>query len=204
MSNVLARVPKVAGPIVAAIIRTNFVPCGKRELVHAQFVDVVTMLGRSPPTVAELLMESKDDLLAFAEFPPQHWQEVWSTNPLSVNRLSNDTSLSTLPMTRVPRSLGWKLVEIDGQRSSGYDRFSKEARRHVSHCGRLRRRRIGECLSRSHRCSGVQPKHGSLLRVRYRQLRTVSVGEGQHPCRGLADDGLRVDRLARRSLTRHI
>ncbi len=34
MRNVLAKVPKTAGPMVAAIIRTVFVPRGKRELVR--------------------------------------------------------------------------------------------------------------------------------------------------------------------------
>ena len=47
MRNVLARVPKVAGPMVAAIIRTIFVPRGKRELVHAQFSEVIALLQKS-------------------------------------------------------------------------------------------------------------------------------------------------------------
>lgn len=82
MRNVLAKVPKVAGPMVAAIIRTIFVPRGKRELVRAQFDEVVAMLTRSQPAVAEMLDEAREDLLAFAEFPPAHWQQIWSTNPL--------------------------------------------------------------------------------------------------------------------------
>ena len=40
------------------------------------------MLTRSHPAAAELLDAAKDDLLAFTEFPPQHWQQIWSTNPL--------------------------------------------------------------------------------------------------------------------------
>lgn len=82
MRNVLAKVPKVAGPMVAAIIRTIFVPRGKRELVRAQFDEVVTMLGRSHPAAADMLDDAREDLLAFAEFPPAHWQQIWSTNPL--------------------------------------------------------------------------------------------------------------------------
>nr|WP_054953610.1 IS256 family transposase [Flaviflexus massiliensis] len=62
MRNVLARVPKVASQMVAAIIRTIFVPRGKRELVHAQFTDVVAMLAKSHPTVARIRDEAKDDL----------------------------------------------------------------------------------------------------------------------------------------------
>jgi len=82
MRNVLARVPKVAAQMVAAIIRTIFVPRGKSELVHAQFEEVVTMLGRSHPAAAQLLEDAREDLLAFTEFPSQHWQQIWSTNPL--------------------------------------------------------------------------------------------------------------------------
>ena len=81
MRNVLAKVPKVAAQMVAAIIRTIFVPRGKSELVHAQFEEVVTMLGRSHPA-AQLLEDAREDLLAFTEFPSQHWQQIWSTNPL--------------------------------------------------------------------------------------------------------------------------
>ena len=61
MRNVLAKVPKVAGPMVAAIIRTIFVPRGKRELVRAQFDEVVTMLTRSHPAVAEMLDDARED-----------------------------------------------------------------------------------------------------------------------------------------------
>ena len=82
MRNVLAKVPKVAAQMVAAIIRTIFVPRGKSELVHAQFEEVVTMLGRSHPAAAHLLEDAREDLLAFTEFPSQHWQQIWSTNPL--------------------------------------------------------------------------------------------------------------------------
>jgi len=82
MRNVLAKVPKVAGPMVASIIRTVFVPRGKASLVKAQFGEVVRMLERSHPAVAEMLEEARDDLLAFTTFPSAHWQQIWSTNPL--------------------------------------------------------------------------------------------------------------------------
>lgn len=82
MRNVLAKVPKVAGPMVASIIRTVFVPRGKASLVKAQFGEVVRMLERSHPTVAQMLEEARDELLAFTAFPAAHWQQIWSTNPL--------------------------------------------------------------------------------------------------------------------------
>jgi putative transposase len=35
--------------------------------------------------------DAKTEVLAFTSFPKPHWQKVWSTNPLSVNRSSGDT-----------------------------------------------------------------------------------------------------------------
>ncbi|GAA3209643.1 IS256 family transposase [Microbacterium terregens] len=81
MRNVLANVQKTAGPMVASIIRTIFAQPDKKH-VHAQFDEVVRMLGRSHPKVAEMLEDARDDLLAFAAFPYAHWRQIWSTNPL--------------------------------------------------------------------------------------------------------------------------
>jgi putative transposase len=43
------------------------------------------------PAVAELLLDARCDITAFADFPQAHWRKVWSNNPISVNRLSGDT-----------------------------------------------------------------------------------------------------------------
>jgi putative transposase len=43
--------------------------------------------------VAEHLDAARDELLAFTAFPKQIWRQIWSNNPLSVNRLWADTSL---------------------------------------------------------------------------------------------------------------
>jgi putative transposase len=32
--------------------------------------------------VATMLADAKEDLTAFAPFPPTHWAKIWSTNPL--------------------------------------------------------------------------------------------------------------------------
>ena len=81
MRNVLANVPKTAGPMVASIIRTIFAQ-PDTEHVFAQFHEVSRMLGRSHPKVADMLNDAQDDLLAFCQFPFQHWRQIWSTNPL--------------------------------------------------------------------------------------------------------------------------
>jgi hypothetical protein len=95
------------------------------------------MLTRSHPKVALMLEDARGDVLAFTGFPHRHWRQIWSTNPLYVNRLLSDTLLLTPPITRIQSLFGWKLIEIGRQRSSSYDRFSKEARGPVPHRGRL-------------------------------------------------------------------
>lgn len=130
MRNVLARVPKVAGPMVAAIIRTIFVPRGKRELVHAQFDEVVTLLEKSHPAVAVMLDEARDDLLAFTEFPPQHWQQIWSTNPLE--RLNKEIKRRTNVVGTFPnpdallRLTGHVLIEQHDEWEAAERRYFSE------------------------------------------------------------------------------
>jgi putative transposase len=81
MRNVLANVPKTAGPMVASIIRTIFAQPDPQH-VHTQFDEVTRMLGRSHSKVAGMLEDARDDLLAFTGFPVAHWRQIWSTNPL--------------------------------------------------------------------------------------------------------------------------
>jgi putative transposase len=50
------------------------------------------MLGRQLPKVEAMLRDAAADITAFADFPVPHWKKIWSTNPLSVNRPSQDTS----------------------------------------------------------------------------------------------------------------
>jgi putative transposase len=48
------------------------------------------MLAPKFPAVATMLADAKQDLTAFASFPPAHWAKVWSTNPLEqVNKRSS-------------------------------------------------------------------------------------------------------------------
>ncbi|MFD9415424.1 transposase, partial [Streptomyces goshikiensis] len=43
---------------------------------------VADMLGKQFPKVKAMLLEAKEDLTAFADFPHQHWKKIQSTNPL--------------------------------------------------------------------------------------------------------------------------
>jgi transposase-like protein len=92
MRNVLARVPKGHGEMAAAAIRTVFAQPDAAH-VHEQFDTIAVMLGRQLPVVETMMLEAKDDLLAFTTFPPAHWRKVWSTNPLE--RLNKEVKRRT-------------------------------------------------------------------------------------------------------------
>ena len=81
MRNVLARVTRAQGPMVAAAIRTVFAqPDGPH--VRSQLREVARTLKRQFPEVATMLLDAEADLTAFADFPVAHWVKLWSTNPL--------------------------------------------------------------------------------------------------------------------------
>ncbi|UOE42976.1 IS256 family transposase [Agromyces larvae] len=131
MRNVLAKVPKVAGPMVASIIRTVFVPRGKASLVKAQFGEVVRMLERSHPAIAEMLEDARDELLAFTGFPAAHWQQIWSTNPLE--RLNKEIKRRTDVVGTFPnpaallRLAGHVLIEQHDEWDSADRRYFSDA-----------------------------------------------------------------------------
>jgi putative transposase len=81
MRNVLARVPRANAEMVAAAIRTIFAQ-PDNNAVADQFDRIVAMLDGQFPDVASMLSDAREDLLAFAPFPLEHWRKVWSTNPL--------------------------------------------------------------------------------------------------------------------------
>jgi putative transposase len=86
LRNVFAVIPKDAAEMVAATIRTIFAQTGA-EAVRAQLETVADMLGQQFPKVKQMLIEAKDDLTAFADFPERHWKKIQSTNPLErINR----------------------------------------------------------------------------------------------------------------------
>jgi putative transposase len=92
MRNALAKVNKGHAEMVAATIRTVFAqPTGGK--VREQLDTVAGLLRGEFPAVADLLMDAKPDLTAFADFPMAHWQKIWSTNPLE--RLNREVKRRT-------------------------------------------------------------------------------------------------------------
>ena len=81
MRNVLAKVPKANAEMVAAAIRTIFAQ-PSAEAVSAQFDRIIDTLEPQFPQVTAMLLDAREDLLAFSAFPFEHWRKIWSTNPL--------------------------------------------------------------------------------------------------------------------------
>jgi len=72
--------------IVAAALRQLFQATTGEE-ARRVCREVIERLESVAPKVAGLLEEAEDDLLAFYDFPPEHWPKLRSTNPLErVNR----------------------------------------------------------------------------------------------------------------------
>ena len=88
----MALVPKHAQQMVAATIRTVFV---QPDAVAARTTwrTVGESFRTRFPRVATMLAEAEDDVLAYANFPPAHWHQVWSNNPLE--RLNREVKRRT-------------------------------------------------------------------------------------------------------------
>ena len=81
MRNVLANIPKGSKAVVAAAIRTIFAQ-PDREAAGQQVSEVVNAMQSRWPKAAELVAAAEGDVLAYMNFPPEHWTRIYSTNPL--------------------------------------------------------------------------------------------------------------------------
>jgi transposase-like protein len=92
MRDALGLVPKSAQQMVAATIRTVFAqpdPAAARE----QWRRVADMFRPRFARLADLLDAAEADVLAYLAFPPGHWRQVWSNNPLE--RLNKEVKRRT-------------------------------------------------------------------------------------------------------------
>jgi putative transposase len=131
LSNVLARVPRGSAEMVAAAIRTIFAqPTGAE--VCEQVAKVAAMLASKFPAVAAMLLDAREDLTAFAAFPPSHWTKIWSTNPLE--RVNKEVKRRTNVVGIFPddaavlRLAGAVLIEAHDEWQVAERRYLSEAR----------------------------------------------------------------------------
>lgn len=86
LRNALAHAPAKQRTAVAAMLKTIFAQETKAEAV-AQWDVVADALREKQPKLGALMDASRDDVLAYMDFPREHWPQIASTNPLErVNR----------------------------------------------------------------------------------------------------------------------
>ena len=90
--NALALVPKTAAQMVAATIRTVFVQ-PDAATAREQWRRVADGFRPRHPRLAALLDDAEADVLAYLAFPPEHWRQIWSNNPLE--RLNKEVKRRT-------------------------------------------------------------------------------------------------------------
>ncbi|MBM7471190.1 transposase-like protein [Subtercola frigoramans] len=78
-----------------------------------------------------MLHDARPDLLAFAGFPPKHWRQIWSTNPMErvnkeIKRRTDVVGVFPNPAALL-RLAGAVLVEQHDEWEAGDRRYLSEA-----------------------------------------------------------------------------
>jgi transposase-like protein len=81
LRDMLGHVNRAQQPLISGAIRGIFNAATQTE-ARERLATVVDQLAAPAPKVARLLEDAESDLLAFYEFPEEHWRKLRSTNPL--------------------------------------------------------------------------------------------------------------------------
>lgn len=81
MRNALANVATKQRPGVMAMIKTIFAQETAQD-VRAQWDTVADALRERAPKLAAMMDAAREDVLAYTDFPIEHWPQIASTNPL--------------------------------------------------------------------------------------------------------------------------
>ena len=92
MRNAPSLVPKAAQQMVRATIRTVFAQPNARS-AREQWRRVADGFHPRFPKLADLMDTAEEDILSYAAFPAEHWQKIWSNNPLE--RLNREVKRRT-------------------------------------------------------------------------------------------------------------
>jgi transposase-like protein len=79
--NALAHVPPKSRAAVAAMLKTIFAQESKAE-AETQWDAVTDALREKNDRLAAMMDASREDVLAYMDFPREHWTQIASTNPL--------------------------------------------------------------------------------------------------------------------------
>ena len=130
LRNALAFVPKATQQLVAATIRTVFAQ-PTEDAARRQWRQVADGFRDRLPRLADLMDGAEADVLAYLGFPPAHWRQLWSTNPLE--RLNKELKRRTDVVGIFPndgavvRLVGALLAEQHDEWQVGRKYFSAES-----------------------------------------------------------------------------
>ena len=86
LRNALAHAHAKQRPAITALLRTIFTE-GTAEDASRQWRHVTDKLRGGFPKLAEFMERTEADVLAYMDFPREHWTQISSTNPIErVNR----------------------------------------------------------------------------------------------------------------------
>ena len=134
--NITSRLGSARSKPVNALVSTIFAQTS-REAVMAQYKHVVDSLREAFPEIAQMLKDAEPDLTAFAAFPREHWQKIWSNNP--IERLNREIKrradvVQVFPDSEsVTRLIGSVLLEQHEEWQYGERRYlSQTSLRHLT------------------------------------------------------------------------
>jgi transposase-like protein len=81
LGNVLNALPASQQAKAKAAMQAIFMAATRAEAIAA-FGHFVNVYGAKYPKAVEKLVQDKDSLLAFYDFPAEHWQHIRTTNPI--------------------------------------------------------------------------------------------------------------------------
>ena len=130
LRNVLALVPKSAQALTAAAFRMAWMQV-TYESAREHFGKAIEAIERKFPDAARCARAAEEDVLAYMHFPPAHWRQIRSTNPLE--RLNKEIRRRTDVVGIFPndaallRLVSRLLVEQNDEWTVGRRYFSMES-----------------------------------------------------------------------------
>jgi putative transposase len=141
MRNALAHAPAKQRAAVIAMLKTIFAQDTKAEAV-AQWNTVADALREKQPKLSAMMDASREDVLAYMDFPKEHWPQIASTNPLE--RLNKEVKRRADVVGIFPndeaiiRLVGAQMLEINDEWAVARRYMSLEALARVLHTDTIR------------------------------------------------------------------
>ncbi len=125
--NLLQRVQKAHQGMVTAALRSVFAQEDASE-IESRWEDLAASLAERFPRATELMLEAKEDVLAFRHFPQPHWRKIWSINLLE--RLNEEVKRRTRVVGIFPNDAA--ITRLVGAVLEQYEHWQLEGRRMFS------------------------------------------------------------------------